>query len=189
MVDFRDVVETLAEIGVIEVLLPFILVYAVVFAILQKSQIFEGGSSTEKQAKSINAVIAAVFGFFTITSIQLIQIFQSFIINSIVVVIFLLCTLIVIGFLLGDEYKTLFNDNRVKYALAILLTIVLLIVLINILGWWDIISSWFDGAGDASDTIITVLVLAGVVGVLFWVSTGGKKGGNEGGNGGKTGGK
>lgn len=171
MVDFREVIDTLIEVGFYEVFLPFILVYAVVFAILQKSKIFEGGSSDQKQAKNINAVVALVFGLFVVTSIQVVQFFQDLIVNISVIIVFILCVLIVLGFIFGDSYQDLFKDNKIRYSLASLIFLISIIILFNVLGWIEIIQNWWD-SNSGSDWLVGILVIAGIIGVLYVITKG-----------------
>lgn len=60
MEGFRQVVAQWSQYGVFDILLPLILVFAVVFAILQKINIFNN--------KGVDMVIALVIGFFTISN-------------------------------------------------------------------------------------------------------------------------
>lgn len=170
MVDFRAVIETLIDIGFYEIFLPFILVFAVVFAILQKSKIFEGGSSDQKQAKNVNSIVALVFGLFVVTSIQVVQFFQELIVTISLIIVFILCVLILLGFLFGDSYQDLFKDSKVKYSLASLIFIVALIILFNVLGWWSIIDSWWGA--DGSETIVAIVVFLAIAGILFAITRG-----------------
>src|SRR3990172_7462533 len=54
----QDSFYRLQELGVFDVLLPFILIFTIVFAILQKVKIF----GTDEKVRSYNAVIALVMG-------------------------------------------------------------------------------------------------------------------------------
>lgn len=163
-----DIIEKLVDIGVFQVFLPFLLVYAIVFAILQKSRIFEGGSSTPQQAKNVNAIVAFVFGLFVVASAHVISLFQAFITNFVVIIVFILCVLLVLGFIFGDSYQDLFKDSKIKYSLAALIIIVSILILFNILGWWDIIVDFFD-----EDFFDTIGVIAGILvfgGILYWIT-------------------
>ena len=66
MVDFRAIIEKLGTIGFFDVVLPFLLIYVVIFGILEKSGIFSKSTdglsqSDSKLFRNINAVIAFVF--------------------------------------------------------------------------------------------------------------------------------
>lgn len=173
MVDFNVVVENLVDTGVYSVALPFILVYAIVFAILQKSQIFEGGSTSKRQAKNVNSIVALVFGLFVVLSVNVVKYIQDFFINVVVIITFLLGLFIVLGFILGDKLKELF-EGKAKVGIAVVVTIVVLSIMLYILGFWGWLFGWFEtwDFGD-SDTLSTIIVLAVIGLVLYWISKGG----------------
>ena len=62
MASIQDVVNNLESTGIFEFFLPFILMFAVVFGMLQKTQIF--GKNEDQSVKKINAVIAFAFAMF-----------------------------------------------------------------------------------------------------------------------------
>jgi len=59
MADFRGAMAYLSEIGVADVLLPFIIVFTITFAILQKIKIFGADS---KESKKYNTMVSLVLG-------------------------------------------------------------------------------------------------------------------------------
>lgn len=59
MADFREAMTYLADIGVADVLLPFIIVFTIVFAVLQKVKIF---GKPEEGGKKYNTMVALVMG-------------------------------------------------------------------------------------------------------------------------------
>lgn len=179
MVDFNEVVNNLIDVGFYDVILPFLLVYAIIFAILQKSQIFEGGSTSKTQARNVNSVVALVFGLFVVLSYNVVQYIQIFFINVVVIITFLLGLFIVLGFILGDKLKELLTGTA-STGIAIVVTIVVLALMLYILGFWTWFANWWDGIslGD-SDTLTTVIVL-GVIGlILYWISRGGDDSSNK----------
>ena len=69
MWDFRSLIYTLENMGVIEVILPFLLVFTLIYAVLQKSKIL-GTDDNGKPRKNFNVVIALVMGLgFVIPSV------------------------------------------------------------------------------------------------------------------------
>lgn len=173
MVDFSAVISKLVSIGFYEVFLPFILVYAVVFAILQKSKIFEGGSSSADNARSVNAIVAFVFGLFIVASIQVVQYIQSLILNAVVILIFLLCVMILLGFIFGDGYTEIFQNKIVKWGSAIGIFVVMLGIFLYLLGFWDWVERQWNSLGG-SDTVSTLIIIVLVVGVLYFITKGDK---------------
>ena len=58
---------------------------------LQKSKIFEGGSSDPKLARNVNTVIAFVFGLFVVAAYNIVSVIQELIVKTVLIVIFILC--------------------------------------------------------------------------------------------------
>lgn len=168
MVDFRAIINKLVDIGFYNVFLPFILVYVIVFAILEKSGIFKKSNNEDSgQTKNVNSVIAFVFALFVVASIQTVIYIQSLIINIVLFIVFILCVLILLGFVLGEGYTELFKNKWVKGGVATIIFLVSLVILLNLLGFWDWLSDY--SFGDA-DTWVSILVFAGIIGVLVWVT-------------------
>lgn len=171
-INFRDVIDNLVDIGLYDVFLPFILVYAVVFAILEKSRIFEK-EDNDKNARSVNSVIAFVFGLFVVASIQTVIYIQSLIVNIVVFLIFILVVMIALGFIFGkDFFKHIFEDGKNKVLIWIVAGIILLVsvgVLFSVLGVWDWFFDWFDFDVDNSDITSWIVVLL-IGAVIYWVT-------------------
>lgn len=189
MVDFSLIIEKLIAIGFYRVFLPFILVYAVVFAILEKSKIFSGGDSEREQVRNVNSIIAFVFGLFVVASIQTVTYIQSLITNIVIFIIFILVTLILLAFIFGDEYVQLLQDDHgklkgwVAWTVASIVLIVSVSVLFSVMGVWDYVIDLWNKYYD-SDVISTVVILALVGGVIIWITKGdSNSGGNHGSSG------
>lgn len=178
MVDFREIVNNLQDWHVYDVILPFILVYAIVFAILEKTKIFKPKDGDSGHVKNVNAVIAFVFGLFVVASIQTVQYIQSFIVNIVLFIIFLLALLILLGFIFGEDYIQLFmEDGKIKkwaaWTIGLVVLIVALCAFLWAIGWLEPILEWFEDIFDTDqDTISTVVFLLLIGGVLFWISRG-----------------
>jgi len=59
--DFRNLMYSLDNMGVLEVLLPFLLVFTIVFAVLQKTKIL-GKDDKDRPRKNYNVIISLVMG-------------------------------------------------------------------------------------------------------------------------------
>ena len=178
MVDFSNVIENLRNIGFYDIFLPFILVYAVVFAILEKSGIFEKEGS-EKNSRTVNAVIAFVFGLFVVASIQAVKYIQSLIVNIVVFLIFILTTLIALGFIFGkDFFAHMFHDKdgkpnkRIIWTVGGIVVAVAVGILFAVLGVWDWLFGLIGKVAVTGEDIATIIVFILVIGVLIWVSKG-----------------
>ncbi len=80
---FEDIYQTMEEMGTFELLLPFLLVFILVYAILEKVKLF-GEKST-----AYNLILAAVVGILLVRQGDLVELINTFIPNvSLVVVVF-----------------------------------------------------------------------------------------------------
>ncbi|MEK6941020.1 MAG: hypothetical protein AABW49_03920 [Nanoarchaeota archaeon] len=99
-------IRNLEEFGIYEVALPFLLVFTIIFAILQKSKIL--GESVDKHPiKNLNVVISLVMAFFFVRNENLVTIVNRFLPNVSLFMVVILMFLLLIGLVYGSEYKGL----------------------------------------------------------------------------------
>ena len=98
-INFSDMVKQLEQMGFYEVILPFMLVFTVMFALLQKIKLF--GADT----KNINIVVAAVIAFFVVRVPSIIAVINQFLPKISIIVIILLMFLLILGVLGSGETK------------------------------------------------------------------------------------
>ena len=73
---FRGVIEFLGKIGVYDVILPFLLVFTIIFAILEKTRVLgtEEIDGKKYSKKNINAMVAFVMSFLVVASTKLVAV-------------------------------------------------------------------------------------------------------------------
>ena len=100
---YQDVFQFLVDIGVVHVILPFLLVFLIVFSYLQRTKVL-GTERKGEPKRRINAMMSFVFGFLTVlTTSQLdaIGIITSYLVLLIVVGLFVALLLGMAGAKLG----------------------------------------------------------------------------------------
>jgi len=95
--NFQDVVQNLEDIGFYDVALPFLLIFTITFAILQKIKIFG------EQSKNFNAVIALVMAFLVVRSNAIVEIMNTFLPKISLLSLVIVVTLLLIGILFSKE--------------------------------------------------------------------------------------
>src|SRR3989338_457105 len=98
---FQDFLAGLEDIGFYEVALPFLLVFTITFAILQKIKIFG------EKGKNFNAVIAVVMAFLVVRSQAIVEVMNTFLPQISLISIIIVVTLLLIGILLNKENASL----------------------------------------------------------------------------------
>jgi hypothetical protein len=92
---FREIVLQMSQYGVFDILMPFVFVFALVFAILEKINVF--------QNKGVNLVLSMVIAFFTISNAYISSFFMYLFANLALGVAILLVLVILLGFALKEE--------------------------------------------------------------------------------------
>lgn len=95
--NFQDFIANLDTIGFYDVALPFLLVFTITFAILQKIKLFGD------KGKNFNAVIALVMAFLVVRTPAIIDVMNLFLPKISLISIIIVVTLLLLGILLNKE--------------------------------------------------------------------------------------
>jgi hypothetical protein len=183
---FRGVLEFFNDIGIYDVILPFLLIFTIVFAILEKTKVLgtediEGKKYTKK---NLNAMVAFVIAFLVVASTQLVRIINETMANVALLLLVSVAFLLLIGsFYREDEAVALFGNWRSAFTWAMLVAILLIFgaaIPINtdageerLLVWlWEQVSQNWDTRWIASIILLIVVVIF----MYAIVSDGRKKG-------------
>lgn len=90
-IDFASIIGDLEAMGLYEVLLPFLLIFTIIFGVLEKTNIFG------KESHKFNVVIALVAGFLIIRQQTLVALMNRFLPNVSMFVLILIAFLIILG--------------------------------------------------------------------------------------------
>lgn len=179
---FRGTIEFFHEIGIYDVILPFLLIFAIVFAILEKTKVF----GTEKIGKdvvtrrNINSLVAFVIAFLTIASSKLVETITT--VSSYMVILLLLSIffLILVGSFFKEGEGVFLESPWKEIFMAIMFVGIIGIFLYAIqtadgTPWlyaaWDYLSLHWGSRAVASIILLIVVVLF----MYFTVKTPGKK--------------
>ena len=148
-----------------EMLLPFLLVFVVVFAILQKSKILGDGKA------QIDAIVSLVVGLILIGVPQSRNIIVGIMPWMAVGIAVILVFLILYGFVAGDLSKA---PDWMKVTFGILAGLFTLAVVLSVSGLGSIILDWLSGSGS-SDVWMNVVMIVLVIGAVVVAVVCGKK--------------
>jgi len=166
---FRAVITFLGKMGVYDVILPFLLVFTIVFAILEKTKILGMEKVGDKTLtkKNLNAMVAFVVAFLVIASTQLVATINSVMANVVLLLILGVSFLLLVGVFFGDKEFTLENFPKWVTFFMVLMFIGIVLIFLNALDWlryilalfvyWD--AEWATG-------IIFVLI---ILGFMFYI--------------------
>lgn len=106
---FRGVIDFLDKMGVYDIILPFILVFTIVFAVLEKTKVLglEKIDGKDYTKKNLNSIVAFSVAFLVIASTQLVAMINQVMANVVLLIILAICFLMLVGVFMGDKEFTL----------------------------------------------------------------------------------
>ena len=147
-----EVINSLEQIGFFSLILPFLLLFAVVFAILSKIKVFE-------EKKGVNGIIAFVVALMALQLDFVSRFFTEIFPRVGVGIAIILIIIIFLGMFLPDE-------GWAKYTLLGIVGVVLVVILIQTAGalGWSAGSWWYDNWPLVAGIITVVVIIAVIVG-------------------------
>jgi len=143
----------------INYILPFVLVFTLIFAILEKSQLLGEGK------KQVNSIIGLVVGLiliaFPFARDIVVKLMPFLAISAVVLLVFMLLYGFVVGKKDGDVL-----DRKLKIAFGIIIGFALITVLLFSAGLWDpIYDSLFQRQGGSQIlvNVVLIIIIAGAV--------------------------
>jgi len=168
---FRNIIEFFNQIGIYDVVLPFLLVFVIVFAILEKTKVFGteeiGGQKYPK--KNLDAMAAFVIALLVVLSSKLVEIITK--VSSQVVILLLLSVLFLL--VIGSFYKEgepVFLEGGWKTFFMFLMFIGIAAIFLNTIKdnngntwlsmFWGFVSNGSGGNAVGSIILLVVIILA-----------------------------
>lgn len=168
-------VEFLAHLGIYDIVLPFLLVFTLMFAFLEKTKVLgieiikdPEGNEHRYTRKSLNAIVAFVTGFFVIASAQLVRIISEVLANVIIIIVAGVCFMLAIGITHTGEGE-LNLPKKWKVTFWIISFIAIVLIVLNALGWLNSLYTFLVQNWNAT-YVLTLIMVAVFVGIIIWVT-------------------
>lgn len=173
------VIGFLDRIGVYDVVLPFLLVFTIMFAILEKTrvlgtEVIAGATYTKK---NLNSMVAFVVAFFVIASAKLVEIITQVSSQMVILLLFSVMFLILIGSFY-KEGEPVFLENPWRQPFMYFMLAGLILIFANAITvdtpvgrvtWLAYGLAYLRGAWTSAETA-AVLFLAVIIGFMVWVT-------------------
>jgi len=161
---FRGVISFLDQIGVYDVILPFLLVFTIFFAILEKTKILgmEKVEGREITKKNLNAIVSFVVAFLVIASTKLVAVINETMANIVLLLILAISFMLLVGVFFGSKEVTLENYPGWTKFFMVVMFIGVVIIFLNALNWLQYILALFTywDSQWASSIILLGIVIA-----------------------------
>ncbi len=152
-----------------EIILPFLLVFTILFAILEKTKILgEGRARIDAITALVIALIVVAYGYST----HIITTLMPFLaVSAIIILVFM----ILYGFVAAGKEGTDFSKFKIPF--GILIGLGLIIAVLVATGYWSVLLGWFSGKN--SSAIITNIVFIAIIIAAVAIVLGKKVGGES----------
>ncbi len=174
---FREVLSFFDALGVYDVLLPFLLVFTIVYAILEKTKVFGTEKVGENQItrKNLNSMVAFVSAFLVIASTRLVAFINETVAHVVLLLILGICFLILAGsFHSGD--KEFFLEKPWSTIFMVIMFIGIILIGLNAaktesgvswleFGWTYMVQNWDT---TAFGSIVLLLI---IIGFMFYITS------------------
>jgi len=159
MSGLKEVIVFLDKVGLYDVVLPFLLVFTIVFAILEKTKVFgveeiEGKKITKK---NLNAIVAFVAGFLVVASTKLVGIINQVVANTVLLILLSVLFLALVGTFVKSDKEGIFLEKGWKALFMIIMFLGIVLIFLHALGWLKPL--WYFIAFKTSMQIVGVLAL------------------------------
>ena len=169
---FREVIDFFNQIGLFDVVLPFLLVFTIVFAIFEKTKVLgtEKVEGHEYSKKNLNAIASFVIAFLVIAAKELVAIINETVAKAVIVLFFSVLFLLLIGSF-HKEVEPMYLKGGWKIAFEIIVFLAITGIFLDSIKTSDG-RTWLQRLGDftgsGNDTLAGALVLLAII-VLFIV--------------------
>lgn len=174
---FRGIISFLADIGVYDVILPFVLSFSIVFAILEKTKVLGtekikiDGKLEDVTRKNLNSMVAFVVAFLVVASGEIVRVINEAMANLVVLILVLVMFLMFVGSVAKSENDGFMfkADSKWYYFMISLILAGVLLIFLNALDWlepfWDyLVDHWQTNA------VGSVILLLLVVFFMAWMT-------------------
>ena len=168
---FRGAIEFLAQIGIYDVVLPFLLTFTIVFAILEKTKVLgiERVEGKEYTKKNLNSMIAFVLAFFVVASTQLVSIINQTMGQVVLLLLLSISFLMLVGSFHADKKEGYFLEpgTWTYSTFMIIMFAGIILVFLNAVGWLDLAYNYLKDHWDSNIVGVFVLILFIVLFMVF----------------------
>lgn len=173
-------IEFLQGFGFFDIILPFILIFTVVFGILEKTKIFGTEKIKDKEypKKNLNAMVAFVIAFFVVAAKEVVASLKASLPLVALILVAAISFFMLFGAMFsGEKIFQMWDANKpLAYTLAIIFFISVILIFFYAVGWLNAIIAWFALRPDY-DILIYIIFGLITLGLILYITSSGGRGG------------
>ncbi len=174
---FRNIILFFQDLGIYDVVLPFLLVFTIVFAILEKTKVFgtDKVGDVSYSKKNLNAMTAFVISFLVVASSKIVAIINESLAKVVLLLLISICFLMLVGSFMQERPEGFFLEGGWKtffiFFMFFGLAIVFLTSVTNDAGftWWEVFWDYVINNWDSTVVGSIALVIV-IVAFMFFIT-------------------
>ncbi|MCB9358394.1 hypothetical protein H6503_00525 [Candidatus Woesearchaeota archaeon] len=179
---FRSTLIFFDKLGIYDVILPFLLVFTIVFAILEKTkvlgtEVIEGQKLTKK---NLNAMTAFVIAFLSVASSRMVAIINQTAAHIVLLLLVSVFFLMLVGSFMKEGDKPVYLEGKWQILFMIIMFIGIVVIFMNAItyegrSWLQIVFDWLGNFNNSNAVSSIVLVIV-LIGFMYFVIRGADQG-------------
>lgn len=167
---FRGAIEFLDKIGIYDVVLPFLLIFTIVFAILEKTKVLgvEDIKGVKYTKKNLNSIVSFVVAFLVVASTRLVAAINEIMANIVLLLLLSICFLLLIGSFFKEDEAVYLKEGPWRTFFMFLMFIGIIVIFLNSFGWLTLAWDWLV-AHWQTNFVATIVLLAFIVLFMYYV--------------------
>lgn len=172
----------LDRLGIFDVVLPFLLVFTIVFAIMEKTKVL--GTEKGESRKNLNSMTAFVVSFFVVASSQLVGTISTAMANMVLLLLLSISFMILVGSFHGEQGKDGFQlPDSWKRVFIPLMFVGIITVFLDAIkkdnkSWLQHLFDFLERNWD-NEWVLSLFLILAIVGIMAYI-TGGFSGNKSG---------
>jgi len=171
----RGTIDFLKDFGLFDVILPFLLIFAIIFAILEKTLIL-GKEKDGTPKKNLNSIVALVVALLFVSANKAVNLITTALPNIALMIVISLSFLLMLGIFWKSEEFDFKSKSKGWYITFSIIMFIALIVIF--LGAYEtspgvsVLDQVFSsvGSGVFQDVLAGVIVLGAILGIIIYVT-------------------
>src|SRR3989339_864020 len=168
---FREIIDFFANIGVFDVVLPFLLVFTVVFALLERTKVFgiEKVEGKDYTKKNLNAAAAFVIAFLVVASSELVEVITKVSSQFVVLLFLIVLFLLLVGSFFQEKQEGVFLEGGWRTTFMLIAFVGLIFIFLDALNLTEKVFGFLKGT-DKGEIVGSVLLLIVIVMFIAYVT-------------------
>ncbi len=170
----RGSLEFMGELGIFDTVLPFLLIFTLIFAFLEKSKVLgtekiKVGDSVETvPKKNLNSIVAFVMGFIFVASAQLVGLMNEILAGVGMALVMIFAYLLVLGSFQEEKETPFYLQGNLNIVFQIVVILAITLIFLNAMNWLDL-TIGFIASIMTTQVVTTIALILVILGFMYFV--------------------